>query len=361
MELLTKIFGRAQPVETRSSGAGYTAQIIAARAAYLAGTAGLGELTATVQGCVSLWEGAFALADVQGTDLLDRRRMALLARALAMRGEAVFLIGDMGLHLATDWEVSTRNGEPRAYRLSLPEAGGPTTRTALAAEVLHLRIGSDTAAPWAGTSPLRRASLTAGLVQVLESALSEIYAEAPLASQVLPVPEMPDDAREALGRDFRGRRGRVLLRESVNVTAAGGPAPAQDWQPASMTPDLSRALIGESLEAAKGGILAAFGVLPALFDKAAQGPLVREAQRHLAGWMLQPIAELIAEEARAKLGETVKIDVIRPLQAHDASGRARALQTLVETLARAKEAGLPDDAVAAAAKAVNMAGGDDLA
>ena len=37
-------------------------------------------------------------------------------------------------------------------------------------------------------------------------------------------------------------RGRVLLRESVHVSAAGGAAPAQDWRPQDVTPDLQRAM-----------------------------------------------------------------------------------------------------------------------
>lgn len=44
--------------ETRASGTGYTAQILAAREAWISGQSGLGGLTATVQAAVSLWEGA---------------------------------------------------------------------------------------------------------------------------------------------------------------------------------------------------------------------------------------------------------------------------------------------------------------
>ena len=203
--------------------------------------------------------------------------------------------------------------------------------------------------------------MTAGLLHTLEAALSEIYEYAPLASQVMAFPEAPDTDMEALGRAFRGRRGRVLLRESVTVTAAGGAAPVQDWTPKDMTPDLQRAMTTQNLAAARGSIMAAFGVLPGLFSDAAQGPLVREAQRHLAGWVLQPMAELLAEEATAKLGTDVMIDVGRPLQAFDASGRARALATLVQAMGQAKELGLSPDQVAGALKAVNFGGGDDLA
>jgi hypothetical protein len=314
-----------------------------------------------VQSCVSLWEGAFALADVQGSDYLDRRTMALVARALALRGEAVFLIGDLGLVAASDWDVSTRDGIPRAYRLSLPDAGGGRSATALAAEVVHLRIGSDSVAPWTGTPPLRRAQLSASLLHTLEAALGEVYEFAPIGSQIIPFPETSAIELETIGLGFRGRRGRVLLRESVNVTAVGGPAPQQDWRSNDVTPDLSRSMVHPVLESARASILTAFGVLPSLFVPAAQGPLVREAQRHLAAWTLQPIAELIAEECAEKLGGEISIDVIRPLQAHDTSGRARALQTLVQTMADAKAAGLDDAVVAAAVKAVNFAGGDDLA
>ena len=73
------------------------------------------------------------------------------------------------------------------------------------------------------------------------------------------------------------------------------------------------------------------------------------------------MAELMAEEATAKLGNKVTIDVGRPLQAFDAAGRARALAQLIEATGRAKELGLTPDEMGAALKAVNFAGGDDLA
>lgn len=334
--------------EKRSAMSGFTAELMAARESYISGRRGIAELTATAQSCISLWESGFAIADVKGTRFLDRRMMAMLARCLALRGEFVGLIDGDGITPCSDWDLSTRRGKPRAYRVSISEAGGGTTQTALAAEVLHVRIGSDPAAPWLGTAPLRRASLTAGMLQAVESALAEVYEFAPLGSQVVPMPEIPDQDSTSLGRSFRGQRGRVLLRESVQVSAAGGPAPATDWRPADLTPNLQAATPGDMLEAARGAICGAFGVLPALFDQAAQGPLVREAQRHLAQWTLQPIAELLAEEASEKLGATISIDTLRPTQAFDAGGAARALATLVQAMAQAKEAGL-DTAVVAAA------------
>lgn len=359
--MLGWLFGTKDKTEKRSAASGFTAEIITARESYISGRRGIGELTATAQGCVSLWEGAFALADVSGTDVLDRRCMALAARSAALRGEAVFLIRDEGLVPCSDWDLKTRNGKPTAYRVSISEAGGGTTQTALAGEVLHLRVGADAAAPYYGQAPLKRASLTAGMLHAVESSLAEVFENAPLGSQVVPMPEQPETDNNTLARSFRGQRGRVLLRESVVVSAAGGPAPAVDWRPSSLSPDLERSMTAETLSAARDAVCGAFGVLPALFSGNAQGPLVREAQRHLASWTLQPIAMLLAEEASEKLGATIEIDVMRPVQAYDVGGRARALATIVQALAQAKEAGLAPGDMNAALTLVNWGEGDKAA
>lgn len=340
-------------LEKRASASGFTAEVISMREQWLSGSRGIAELTGTAQACVSLWESGFAMADVEGTDLLTRRTMALCARSLALRGESVFLIRESKLVPCSDWELSTSDGEPSAYRLSISEAGGGTTHTALAAEVLHIRIGSDLVTPWHGSAPLKRANLTAGLLHAVETALSEIFHEAPIGSQIVPMPESTETDLTVQGRDFRGKRGRVLLRESVNVSAAGGPAPVADWRPSDVTPDLSKATLAETWSAARSSIAMAFGVLPAMLDQAATGPLIREAQRQLATWTLQPIAALLAEEATAKLGSEVKVDVIRPLQAFDAGSRARTISALIESLATAKAAGLDPGDIAAIFKTVD--------
>ena len=88
-----------------------------------------------------------------------------------------------------------------------------------------------------------------------------------------------------------------------------------------MTPDIQGMVPLESLQAARAGVLTAFGVLPVLFMDAAQGPLVREAQRHLCQWTLQPLAMLLSEEATEKPGAPVMIDTLRSMQAFDVGGR----------------------------------------
>ena len=351
----------AAAVEKRSSGAGFTAEIIGARESYISGTRGIGELTSTVQSCVSLWEGAFALADVQGTDLLDRRSMAMLARSLALRGEAVFLIRETGLVPCSDWDLSTRDGVPRAYRVSISEAGGGRTETALAAEVLHIRIASDTVAPWTGQAPLKRAAISASLLHEVETALRDVYRDAPLGSMIVPLPDSSADDMDKMRGAFRGRRGSTLVIEGVAQATAAGMNPQGNKSPDNLSPDLSKSMTAETLDAARGAICSVFGVLPALLNPMAQGPLVREAQRHLGGWTLQPIAMLLAEEATAKLGSEVMIDVMRPVQAYDVGGRARALGAVIEAMARAKELQLSPGEVNQALTLVNWGEGDKAA
>ncbi|NNF24651.1 MAG: hypothetical protein HKN63_07615 [Rhodobacteraceae bacterium] len=48
----------------------------------------------------------------------------------------------------------------------------------------------------------------------------------------------------------------------------------------------------------------------------------------------------MAEEASAKLGTSITIDVMRPLQAFGAGGRARAVSLVIDALAAAREAGV---------------------
>ena len=329
---------RRKPVETRSSG-GYTGLIMSARQSHIVGAAGLGELTAAVQSSVTLWESGLSLADVKGTDLLTRRAMAIAARALALRGEAVFVIADR-LIPASDWDVTTRNGDPRAYRLQISEAGGGRSETVLAGEVLHFRIGSDVVMPWVGTSPLRRSKISAELLAEVETALVDVFRDAPFGSQIVPVPEGSSDDMATLRAGFRGKRGAALVIEGVAQAVGAGMHPQLGKGPDQLSPDLSRTLADKVLSEAKDAIYSAFGVLPGLQNRAATGPMVREAQRHLAQLILQPVAMLMAEEASAKLGARVLIDVVRPMQAFDAGGKARALSTMVAALAQAKEAGI---------------------
>lgn len=341
-------------VETRAIQPGYTASLMAAREAWISGGSGLAELTGAVQASVSLWESGLSLADVTGADLLDRRSMALCARSLALRGECLFLIRDR-LIPATDWDISTRYGQPRAYRVGLPEIGGGRSETVLAGEVLHFRIGCDAVTPWAGSAPLARAELSAQLLQEITTALRDVFRDSPIGSQIIPLPESNPEDMDAMRRSFRGNRGAALVVEGVAQAVAAGMAPNIGQSPDQLSPDLSRTLADTLLTQAKGEIYNVFGILPGLTNPATTGPLVREAQRHLAQLVLQPIANLMAEEAAEKLGTPVAIDVVRPMQAFDHGGKARALGAMLQAMAQAKEAGLDDATIKDAQQFIDWA------
>lgn len=339
MDLFRRKTATVADMEKRAVVTGYTTDLIAARHEWFSGSGNVAELTSTVQGCVSLWESGLTLADVTGTDLLDRRTLALLARSLALRGEAVFLIRDR-LIPVTDWDISTRHGEPRAYRCQISEIGGGGAETALAAEVLHVRIGSSVVTPWAGTSPLRRASLSGELLGAIETALRDVYRDAPIGSVLVPLPDSTSEDMAEMRKALLGKRGAAVVIEGTAQATAGGMNPQLEKKVEQIGPDLQRAMTRETLQAARDAVLMAYGVLPGLMNPATTGPLVREAQRHLAQLVLQPIALLVAEEATAKIGQAVKIDVVRPMQAFDHGGKARAFATMLSALSEAKAAGL---------------------
>jgi len=69
---------------------------------------------------------------------------------------------------------------------------------------------------------------------------------------------------------------------------------------------------------------------------------------------LQPLAALIAEELTDKTGAPVTLDVLRPLQAFDAGGRARAAGAIVHALIEATEAGLDPAAMSRAPSAASI-------
>ena len=330
------LFRRKTPDETRASGTGYTAAIMAARQSYISGSSDLAKLTSAAQTCISLWEGVLSGADVTGTDMLDRNTMALVARSLALRGEFVGIIGD-GITPASDWDLSTRNGRPVAYRVSIPEAGGGRTETRLAPEVLHIRIGSDPVAPWSGAAPLRRAALSANMLHEIEGALRDTFRDAPIGSQVLPLPDSSAEDMAAMRSAIRGKRGSTLIVEGVAQATAAGMHPQLGQRRDDLTPDLQKAEADALWSRSRGAVAECFGVPAAFFNPASTGPVFREVQRHLVQYTLSPLAKIIGDEASAKLGGAVLIDVETPVQAYDTGGRARAMSAIIKAMAEAKE------------------------
>ncbi|RRD41125.1 phage portal protein [Comamonadaceae bacterium OH3737_COT-264] len=330
-------FRRTKPEQrSQAIGSSYTALAMLAHAEAI--TDAGADLSGVVAGCANLWANGLSMATTD-SQWLTPEVLASMGRQLATEGNSVWYISPDGLVPVSDYDLTTSAGKPRAYRLSVPEIHGGTNITALAGEVLHIRIGADARSPWQGVAPLRRASISAGLLNATEVALAEVFRDAPIGSKVLGMPETSAGANSKLAHSFKGKHGRVLVRDSSTVYAGAQGAP-DDWRPADMTPNLRDSMALESLKAAREAVLHVYGVLPVLMSDAAAGPVIREAQRHLATWTLAPIAKLIAHEVQAKTGEAVSLDVFVGLGAYDAGGAARAMATIVDALAAAKAAGL---------------------
>lgn len=342
---------KRQKVEHRSIGSeGYTALALLARSEAI--TDAGADLSGVVAGCVNLWANGLSMAETD-SDLLTPEVLASMGRQLATEGNSVWYIAPMGLVPVSEYDLTTSEGKPKGYRLTIPDIRGSYQITALAGEVLHLRIGADVRAPWQGVAPLRRAQISAGLLNATEVALAEVFRDAPIGSTVLGMPEASAGANTKLAQSFKGKHGRVLVRDSSTVYAGSQGAP-DDWRPADLTPNLRDSMAVESLRTGRDAVLHVYGVLPALMNDQAAGPVIREAQRHLATWTLAPIAKLIAHELKAKTGEQAKVDVFTGLSAFDIGGAARAMATIVSALSEAKAAGLAPEEVTAAAKVAGV-------
>ena len=106
--------------------------------------------------CESAFAAARAIPDLPA---LNPQILAILGRAYALRGEAVFVIAvdDAGLSLvpASSFEVAGP-ADPRAwrYRVDLAGPGGAVSRVVPAEGVVHVRWHCDPGAPWRGTLAL---------------------------------------------------------------------------------------------------------------------------------------------------------------------------------------------------------------
>jgi hypothetical protein len=173
------------------------------------------------------------------------------------------------------------------------------------------------------------------------------------------MPEPPETDFVDIARGFRGSRGKVLVRELVQVQAAGGPAPAQDWRAIDLTPDLSKALLDKTPDQARDQINAAFGILPGLNNKATTGPMVREAQHHLASWTLQPMAR--QRKPRISWATRSHWTLCGPYRRLAVGGGQRTVTELVKALAEAKAAGVDGFDVDKALTIVNWGPNDGAA
>ncbi len=215
-----------------------------------------------------------------------------------------------------------------AYRAEVPQPPGKTASQIYPrAGVLHFTWNCDPLQPWAGISPLGAASYGATLVANVEAKLGE-ESGAPSAL-FLPVPkDGGDGSLDALRADIRNARGgAVLLEGTVSGWNDETKGTRNDWRAerlGPMIPEQLRELHGDTL----AFVLEACGIPAALGTADADGTAQRESYRRWVMASVEPVAELIAEEASEKLDSDVRFD-FRGVWAHDLAGRASAYAKLV--------------------------------
>ena len=337
---------RRKSVETRASGTGYTAAIMGARAAYITGQSGLAEATATAQSCVSLWENAFAGADVIGADLLDRRTMAL---AGAFSGAP----------------RRKRFPDPRSARAGLRLGSEHPRRRASGLSAFRLR-GRRRAfrnrARGRGAAPADRGGPDSAMDRDRAIAAGIALGAAPARigdrfAWRIPRRAARIDDRSAGRR--RRRRARGSPRPSSRQAWRGARDRASvtshrrrrsDAGPGAGSPHPAIARGGGCRDAGPGAgghlrrVRRSAGPYQSR-DHGADGP-----RGATPSGDMDPATDRRdgGRGSRREAGGTVEIDVHRPLQSFDAGGSARAVSGIIEALARAKEAGLSPAEISAA-------------
>ena len=272
---------------------------------------------------------------------LDATWRSAAASELIRRGQAVYVVGadpvdGLELRPATSFELYGGADPPWVYRIE--RAGPSSTRwhTYDGGSILHLRWQVDHARPWAGVSPMQRASDTGSLSGWLERRLSEeasgpVGAFLPLAKfDADPGADLDgddDDPLAALRRDIGNARGQVLAVESA-MAAADSPAsaPRRDYQVQRFGADPPRDLV-ELREAVSRDIGSALGVPRSLLDSTASGQSQREAWRQFIATSVDGLCRRLEAQIGNQIGVAVAFDTA-PLGGRDVQARAAAFRRL---------------------------------
>ena len=301
-------------------------------------------LTAGVEIASGQWGRAFSSAEITpGGIMADifKPHLGLIGRELVKNGQAVFELSVEGerVSLIPASTVSVTGGpDPSTWRYELTLAGpsGSVTRHLPADRVLHLFYAKSAAKPWRGISPIEASGTTKKLLDNLEKRLAQETGEA--VGHLLPVPNVESTGQ--LQDDIRGLKGQVTLVETTAEAWGAGTtgSPRKDYGLTRVGADPPDALRGLRREAEQS-ILAACGV-PVSVLGGGQGTASREAYRQFLHLTIAPVALALSGQVEDVTGLPFALSFDR-LMASDLSGRARAMQSMVNGgLAVERAAGL---------------------
>ena len=310
--------------------------------------------TAALESCATLYASALSACAVSGppsiTRALDAEWRASMTASLIRNGQALYVIDANpvnGLSLAPVSHWDTYGGaDPSSWSYRVERAGpsGTAWETHPAASLLHMRWLVDPARPWAGISPLQRASDTGTLAAWLDKRLSE-EASGPVGS-FLPVakfdadPDADLDAADAddplaqLRRDIGAAKGQVLAVESQMALAdSPASAPRKDFVVQRFGAAPGRDLV-ELREKVGLDIGAACGVPRGLLDGSTSGQAAREAWRQFVATSVDGLCRRLESQIAAQVGVEVSFDTAT-LGGRDVLARSSAFRRLA-----GKEGGL---------------------
>ena len=312
-----------QPNETRAD---YTAQIIGAleRAALARDSADIGA-TAAARMAAGFYARAFAAAIVEPqnarTAILTPRVLATMAAALILRGEycARIEVNQTGLQLfsASSWDVDG-GIDPATWRYVVTHptpSQGDVKRVALAAEVLHpttrrrsgpvaWRLTAGRSGPNLRPSRRSRAPASRRIRRQRRTAIAYPRRAYRYRRRRL-------TAKPSFKADLAALKGRTSIvpaaPDFVDGQGVASPHAADSSNSASAWTRRSRLSRCEKTSARRFWRLC--GLKADLFTERTDGTALREALRHAVNLGVEPLARMVEDECREKLGTDVRLRI----------------------------------------------------
>ena len=308
--------------------------------------------TAQVEFAAGMWQRTVSSAEVEPShlgSLITPDVLGSIARGLVLRGQAVGIIEDGGLVLASDCEV-TGGPQPSTWRFRVT-LDGPTKSTTFTVgydDMLLFQWSADPSRAWAGIGPLSRANVSAALLARLEGRMSEEASA--VSGHLLAVPDTDTAAISKLQEDLRTLKGRTaFVRTSKNwgseegKVSAGVPGEYVQRRIGAIIPDGNIRLRQE----AGMDLVAACGIPGALYRSDADGTASRAATGRFLDFSVQPMADAMSAEFSRKLGTPVTLGFDHLRRADTILTMARAAAALAKAGVSVDEAldavGLGDD------------------
>ena len=254
---------------------------------------------------------AFAVAKVEPStpelSALTPRIRYDIARELILRGESGHVIDVQNSRVrlrSAVYGFTVRGGPDEATWRYLVSLAAPTDQRARdypGAAILHCRYSTDPAMPHIGIGPFGSASQSAKLATALESNIAN-EAAGP-HGWLIPVPDegTGDEDFDELETKLKQLRGRTALVSSARHDFGDGGAPQRsEYEPKRFgfaVPESTPPMRADAIHS----MLGAAGIPPELWAVGTTATSRREAWRQFLHGSVQPLAEIVMVELRAKL------------------------------------------------------------